>query len=60
MFQFEKELIIRRFIYDKIEKGYTVRKIGKNTYEFKIKIKNTDIIEKVHSDNFINDFLQEK
>lgn len=59
MFDFEKEMIIRRFIYDKIEQGYTVRKINKDTYEFKIKTKTLDSIEKVHSNNFINEFLQE-
>ena len=60
MFQFEKEAIIRRFIYDKVEQGYTVRKIGKNQYEFKIKTKTLDSIEKIHSNNFLTEFLKKK
>lgn len=60
MFQFEKEIRIRKFIYDKIEQGYTVKKIGKNLYEFKIKTKTLDSVEKIHSDNFLVEFLKEK
>jgi len=30
MYKFEQQLIIRKFIYDKIEEGYTVRKTGEN------------------------------
>jgi len=60
MFEFEKKLIIKNFIYDKIQQGYTVKKIGKDTYEFKIKTKRLDTIEKIHSDNFLTEFLQEK
>ncbi len=61
MLEFEKEIMIRKFIYDKIEQGYTVRKIGKNQYEFKIKTKTLNSIEKIHSDhNFLAEFLQEK
>lgn len=58
MFEFERKLTIRNFIYDKVEKGYIVRKIGKDTYEFKIKTKMFDSIEKIHRDNFIKDFLK--
>lgn len=60
MFQFEKEIMIRRFIYDKIQQGYIVRKTGKDTYEFKIKTKLLDSVEKIHSDNFLTEFLKEK
>lgn len=60
MFQFEKQMIIRKFIFDKIEEGYTVRKIGKNLYEFKIKKEKLDSVEKIHSDNFLAEFLKEK
>lgn len=60
MFQFEKQMVIRKFIFDKIEEGYTVRKIGKNLYEFKIKKEKLDSVEKIHSDNFLAEFLKEK
>lgn len=57
MYKFEKEMRIRNFIYDKIEKGYTVRKTGKDTYEFKIK---TEKIKVVNSSNFLTDFVKIK
>ena len=57
MYKFEQQLIIRKFIYDKIEEGYTVRKTGENIYEFKIKKEKLDIIEKIHSSNFLKDFI---
>ena len=36
MYKFEKQLMISKFICDKIEEGYTVRKTGEIIYEFKI------------------------
>ena len=32
MYKFEKKLMIRKFICDKIKKGYTVRKTGEHIY----------------------------
>ena len=58
MYKFEKQLMIRKFICDKIEEGYTVRKTGKNINEFKIKKEKLDIIEKIHSSNFLTDFIK--
>ena len=58
MYEFEKQLLIRKFIFDKIEEGYTVRKIGKDVYEFKIKTKKLDSVEKLHNSNFLTDFLK--
>jgi hypothetical protein len=58
MYQFENQKIIMKFIYNKIEKGYTVKKISKDTYEFKIKTKTLDATEKIHSDNFLTEFLK--
>ena len=54
---YQKEIIIRGFIYNKIQQGYTVKKTGKDTYEFKIKTKRLDISEKIHCDNFLSEFL---
>ena len=57
MYKFEKQLMISTFIYDKIEEGYTVRKLKDNIYEFKIKKEKLDITEKIHSLNFLRDFI---
>ena len=58
MYKFEQQLIIRKFIYDNIEEGYAVRKTGENIYEFKIKKEKLDIIEKLHSSNFLTNFMK--
>ena len=58
MYKFEQELMIRKFIYDKIEEGYTVRKTGENIYEFNIPKEKLDIIEKLHSSNFLTNFIK--
>jgi hypothetical protein len=55
-----KQRKIADFIYEKLENGYTIRKIGESTYEFKKKTKLLDITEKVHSDNFLNEFIKMK
>ena len=58
MYKFEQQLIIRKSVYDKSEEGYTVRKTGENIYEFKIKKEKLDIIEKLHSSNFLTDIMK--
>ena len=58
MYKFEKQVMIRKFICDKIEEGYTVRKTGKNIYEFKIKKEKVNIVEKLHSSNFLTNFIK--
>ena len=55
-----KQRKIENFIYQKLEDGYTVRKIGESTYEFKKKTKLLDITEKVHSNNFLDEFIKMK
>ena len=52
-----KELIIRRFIYEKIQQGYTVKKVSDDTYEFQIKTSKLKITEKIHCDNFLSNFV---
>jgi hypothetical protein len=58
MYEFERQLLIRKFIFDKIKEGYSVRKLGEDVYEFKIKTKKLDSVEKIHSSNFLTDFLK--
>ena len=53
-----KQRKIADFIYNKLEDGYSIKKIGENTYEFKKKTKLLDITEKVHSNNFLNEFIK--
>ena len=57
---YRKELIIRNFIYNKINQGYTVKKISDDEYEFKITIKRIDISEKIHSETFLTDFINKE
>ncbi len=58
MNSYHKELIIRNFIFNKIQQGYSVRKITSDTYEFKIKTNKLKITEEIHSDTFLNDFVK--
>lgn len=58
MLKIERQTKITEFLYDKLEAGYTVRKISKDMYEFKIKTEKLDIAEKIHSSNFLTDFLK--
>ena len=60
MWDDRKQRKIENFIYEKLEDGYTIRKIGESTYEFKKKTKLLDITEKVHSNNFLNEFIKMK
>jgi len=60
MWNDRKQRKISDFIFEKLEDGFTVRKISENTYEFKKKTKLLDITEKVHSDNFLNEFIKIK
>ena len=53
-----KQRKIADFIFMKIQDNFTVRKISENTYEFKKKTKLLDITEKVHSNNFLDDFIK--
>jgi hypothetical protein len=55
-----KQRKIADFIFMKIQDNYTVSKISENTYQFKKKTKLLDITEKVHSDNFLNEFIKMK
>ena len=57
---YRKELIIRNFIYNKINQGYTVKKTSDDEYEFKITIKRIDISEKIHSETFLTDFINKE
>ena len=57
---YHRDLSIRNFIYNKINQGYTVKKISDDTYEFKITKKRLDIIEKIHCDNFLTDFVNKE
>ena len=57
---YRKELIIKNFIYNKINQGYTVKKISDDEYEFKITIKRIDISEKIHSETFLTDFINKE
>jgi hypothetical protein len=60
MWDDRKQRKIENFIYEKIQDNFTFRKISENTYEFKKKTKLLDITEKVHSDNFLNEFIKIK
>ena len=55
-----KQRKIADFIYQKLQDGYIVRKIGESTYEFKKKTKLLDITEKIHSNNFLDEFIKMK
>ena len=57
---YHRELIIRRFIYEKIQQGYTVKKVSDDTYEFQIKTSKLKITEKIHCDNFLTDFVNKE
>ena len=57
---YHRELIIRRFIYEKIQQGYTVKKVSDDTYEFQIKKSKLKITEKIHCDNFLTDFIKQE
>lgn len=57
---YHRDLSIRNFIYNKINQGYTVKKISDDTYEFKITKKRLDITEKINCDNFLTDFANKE
>jgi hypothetical protein len=57
---YNKEKQIKDFIYDKLQRGWTVKKLNNCRYEFK---KNTELFEcceRIHSDNFLTRFLKQK
>ena len=58
--RYQKEKQIKDFIFGKLEDGWTVKKLNDGRYEFKKKTKFIDSVEKIHSDNFLTEFLKEK
>jgi hypothetical protein len=58
MLKIERQTKMTEFIYNKLEKGYTVKKLSNDMYEFKIKTSKLDIEEKIHSSNFLTNFVK--
>lgn len=58
--QYNKEKQIKDFIYYKLQQGWSIRKLNNCRYEFKKKTKLLDVTEKIHSDNFLDRFLEQK